>query len=470
MWTIGTDLMRKWWPGLVPLALLWAAAAWTSTGPVETDIKQRAAFALKEAVLDNPRLDVAGRDVAITAAAFSEEGRVSAVGMIDSAPGVRQVRDGTSLVPQVEPYSWSGQREVARVLLRGHAPLPAIRNRLTEAARAAAGGVELADEMAFGRSAPPRFDAAVLLLVEQLGKLKEGHVRLEGTRVSLSGMARELGGRESIAAALGGLPEGYSVAENTIKAPPYIFRVTKDPVAATLTLTGFVPDNAAHVAIVAAAKRKFFNEKIVDNLKASIGAPANFASAAAAALGDLARLSTGALVISDRSVTLSGDALHTLAATQIRGGLGAQLPSGWQANAEISVKPPAGSVDPAICQQLFRELLGKGKILFDSGSATIDRDSTGLLDNLVDAASRCPSATIVIGGHTDADGDEATNRALSEKRARAVADYLMRAGIAADHVKAVGYGRSQPVAPNDNEESKARNRRIEFTVEEAAAQ
>jgi len=195
MWTIGTDLMRKWWPGLVPLALLWAAAAWTSTGPVETDIKQRAAFALKEAVLDNPRLDVAGRDVAITAAAFSEEGRVSAVGMIDSAPGVRQVRDGTSLVPQVEPYSWSGQREVARVLLRGHAPLPAIRNRLTEAARAAAGGVELADEMAFGRSAPPRFDAAVLLLVEQLGKLKEGHVRLEGTRVSLSGMARELGGR-----------------------------------------------------------------------------------------------------------------------------------------------------------------------------------------------------------------------------------------------------------------------------------
>ena len=59
-------------------------------------------------------------------------------------------------------------------------------------------------------------------------------------------MARELGGREAISAALKNLPEGYSVAANDIKAPPYIFQAYKDPVAVTLTLTGYVPDNNVH--------------------------------------------------------------------------------------------------------------------------------------------------------------------------------------------------------------------------------
>ncbi|TAK48681.1 MAG: OmpA family protein [Xanthobacteraceae bacterium] len=457
--------MRKWWPGLVPLAVIWVAAAWTQGGAVERDLRERTAATLKEAVLDKTRIEVAGRDLTLAAEAFSEEGRRSAVAMAGLVPGVRLVTDRTRLVPRAEPFTWSAQREVARLILRGSVPLPATRSRLAEAARGVAGGVEIADEMAFGRGAPPRFDAAAVLLIEQLGRLKEGQVQLAGTQVSLAGMARELGGREAIAAALGGLPEGFTVAENAVRAPPYIFQANKDPVAATLTLSGVVPDNASHAALIAAARRKFFNEKIVDNLKASIGAPANFAAAAAAALGELSRLSTGSLVMSDRTVKLSGDALYPVAAEQIRGGLGPQLPQGWQAGADISVKPPAGNVDPAICQQLFGELLGKGRILFESGRAAIERDSVGLLDNLVEVALRCPQATLVIAGHTDADGDDQANMALSERRAKAVADYLAKAGIAADHLKPVGYGRSRPVASNDSEDGKALNRRIEFTVE-----
>jgi len=58
-----------------------------------------------------------------------------------------------------------------------------------------------------------------------------------------------------------------------------VFQANKDPVAVTLTLTGYVPDNTVHAALVAAAGRKFFSEKVVDNLKASIGAPSRFAAA-----------------------------------------------------------------------------------------------------------------------------------------------------------------------------------------------
>ena len=95
-------------------------------------------------------------------------------------------------------------------------------------------------------------------------------------------------------------------------------------------------------------------------------------------------------------------------------------------------------------------------------------DSAGLLDRLVETALRCPTANIEIAGHTDADGDDAANQALSEKRAQAVVDYLVKAGLPADRFTAIGYGSSQPVAYNDTEEGKAQNRRIEFRGEVTA--
>jgi OOP family OmpA-OmpF porin len=342
--------------------------------------------------------------------------------------------------------------------------LPASKGKLVEAARANLGGVEVVDQMNLSRGAPPRFDNAALLLLDQIGKLKDGKITLSDTKVSLSGMARELGGREAIAAALKNLPEGYSVAANDIKAPPYIFQAYKDPVAVTLTLTGYVPDNNVHAALVQAAGRKFFSEKVVDNLKASVGAPSGFANAVAPALGALSRLSTGTLVVSDREVKLSGDALYEAAANQIRAGLGKDFPSAWQFKPEISVKPAAAPVDATVCQQLFAELLGRGKIRFESGKADIVADSAGLLDRLIETALRCPTANIEIAGHTDTDGEEAFNQTLSEKRAQAVTDYLVRAGLPADRFTPVGYGSTQPIAGNDSDEGKAQNRRIEFVV------
>ena len=455
---------RKWWPGLIPLAILWIAAIWSSTAPVEADLAARATDALKDTVLDKTQIAVSGRDVTLSADAFSEQGRASAVSQVDAVAGVRQVNDSTQLIREVKPFVWLAERDVVRITLYGDAPLPAIKARLMDAARAMAGSTEVADRMTMARGAPPRFDSAALLLLDQVGRLKEGKVVLSGMNVALSGMAREIGNREAILAALRNLPEGYTIVENAIKAPPYVFRAVKDPVAATLTLTGYVPDNNVHAAVVAAAGRKFFNEKIVDNLKASAGAPQGFSNAATQALGALSRVSSGSLELSDRDIKLSGDALYPVAAEQIRNSLGGELPQGWKANADVAVKPVASAVDPTVCQQLFFELLGKARIRFESGRATIEQDSMGLLDRLIETALRCPNANIEVGGHTDTDGESAANMALSEKRAQSVADYLVKAGLPPDRLKAVGYGSSQPVAVNDTDEGKAKNRRIDFTV------
>ncbi len=456
----------KWWPGTIPLAVLWALAAWISTPPLEAELAGRSTAALKDVLLDKSRIAVSGRDVTLAADAFSEDGRHNAIAAIEAVPGVRLVDDETRLVPEAKPFVWSAERDVVRVTLSGSSPLPASKARLLEAARADLGGVEVVDQTNLSRGAPPRFDDAALLLLQQIPKLKDGKITLTDTKVSLAGMARDLGGREAIAAALKNLPEGFSIAANEIKAPPYIFQAYKDPVALTLTLTGNVPDNNVRTAIVAASSRKFFSEKVVDNLKTSLGAPSGFANAVVPALGALSRLSTGTLVVSDREVKLSGDALYDAAPGQLRANLTRDLPQGFQLKADVSVKPAAAPVDATVCQQLFTEVLAKGTIRFESGRSSLDPDSAGLLDHVVETALRCPTTKIDVAGHTDADGEIAVNQALSEKRAQAVVEYLVRAGLPAGRFTAIGYGSTQPVADNDTDEGKARNRRIEFIVKE----
>ena len=454
----------KWWPGVIPLVVLWGFAAWTSTVPLENDLAGRSSAALKGSVLDKTSITVDGRDVALRANAFSEAGRRDAVAAVDAVPGVRLVNDETRLVPEAKPFVWSVERDVVRVTLGGNAPLPALKGKLVEATRSALQGGEVADQMSLAHGAPPHFEDAALLLIGQIGRLKDGKFTLSDGEVSLTGMARELGGREAIAAALAKLPDGFKVASNEVKAPPYIFQAYKDPVAVTVTLSGNVPDENIHAVVVGSSSRKFFSEKVVDNLKNSVGAPANFVNAVVPALGALSRLSTGTLVVSDRDIKISGDALYDAAAGQIRTGLAKDVPQGWQVKADITVKPAAAPVDPTVCQQLFADLLGKARIRFETGRSDLDRDSTGLLDRLVEIAMRCPAANVEIAGHTDAEGDAAANQALSEKRAQAVVDYLVKAGLPAERFTAVGYGSAQPVASNDTGDGRAQNRRIEFLV------
>ena len=165
---------------MIPLAAFWAIAAWTSTSPLETDLAARSTSALKDTVLDKRRIAVAGRDVTFAADAFSEDGRRSAVAAVEAVPGVRLVNDETRLVPEASPFVWSAERDVVRVTLGGSAPLPASKSRLMEAARATLGGVEVADQMNLARGAPPRFDSAALLLLDQVGKLKDGKIGFHG--------------------------------------------------------------------------------------------------------------------------------------------------------------------------------------------------------------------------------------------------------------------------------------------------
>jgi outer membrane protein OmpA-like peptidoglycan-associated protein len=117
---------------------------------------------------------------------------------------------------------------------------------------------------------------------------------------------------------------------------------------------------------------------------------------------------------------------------------------------------------------LFDALTASGRvsthgILFASGSATLEGESTPTLKEIGDMLTAHPDLKLTIEGHTDNVGDAAANQTLSEQRAAAVAQYLeQHFKVDASRLAAKGFGATKPVASNDTPEGRQQNRRVEL--------
>jgi len=103
-------------------------------------------------------------------------------------------------------------------------------------------------------------------------------------------------------------------------------------------------------------------------------------------------------------------------------------------------------------------------INFASGSSDIPADNKAILDQAVTLLNKVSGVKLNVGGHTDSTGNAASNKALSQRRAQAVVDYLTSKGVDASKLVAQGHGSDQPVAENTTDEGRFKNRRIEFSV------
>ena len=117
------------------------------------------------------------------------------------------------------------------------------------------------------------------------------------------------------------------------------------------------------------------------------------------------------------------------------------------------------------CIELFRTAIRGRRIEFAPASAELGTGSAPLLDEVIQIAADCPLANITITGHTDNTGGEAGNLALSQARARSVADYIIAGGIGEDRIRAVGAGSSQPLVDENTSRAHRMNRRIELEID-----
>jgi OmpA-OmpF porin, OOP family len=227
-----------------------------------------------------------------------------------------------------------------------------------------------------------------------------------------------------------------------------------DPIIAA----GTVPDEATRVAILTRLRDVFGTARVIDNLAVgSVVAPPNWASYATKIITpDLKTVSRGQLAVDGTNVSLSGMVANEAQRQQIANDLAGNLNPTYVVKNALQVAPQQ--------QNVLDQTLANRTIEFESGSAHIAAEGTAVLDQMAAAMKTMTKQKFEIVGHTDNVGSRAYNLELSAERAEAVKSYLVAKGIDGAAITTHGDGPDRPVASNDTEAGRSRNRRIEFRV------
>jgi outer membrane protein OmpA-like peptidoglycan-associated protein len=126
-----------------------------------------------------------------------------------------------------------------------------------------------------------------------------------------------------------------------------------------------------------------------------------------------------------------------------------------------------GEVEQEItANAILKELNETGKAIlyinFDSGKATIKKESLPVVEQIIEMMKQATDIKISVEGHTDSDGSNESNLKLSEARAKAVVEAITKGGTDAARLSSAGFGEEKPIADNSTAEGKAKNRRVEL--------
>jgi OmpA-OmpF porin, OOP family len=197
-------------------------------------------------------------------------------------------------------------------------------------------------------------------------------------------------------------------------------------------------------ADAAAAKAKAEAEAAAAKARAEADAAAKAAAAAAAAAANKDSDGDGVPDREDKCPTAAGPASN----------------GGCPVAAAPAPKPAA-----PVTEEIKKEIAYATELVqFQTGSSVLTGGSNAVLDKVAAIMVKNPGLKLSIGGHTDSQGNENTNRALSAARAKSCHSYLVARGVAGTRMSHAGYGSSQPRADNKTAEGRAANRRVEFNV------
>ncbi|MGD9669692.1 MAG: OmpA family protein [Hyphomicrobiaceae bacterium] len=465
--------------------------------------------------LENGVVELADRKLRIAGQAPDQASASAAAGGLRAAAEGFQVSDAITFPKPapapVTPYVLKIDYTGSKVTVAGYVPSDEARTELLAAARKRFPAVDIRDELQLASGEPSLWLSCVNAGLSKLGDLDKGAFTITDTKLMLVGSTRS----ETVAGNIAG--ELRTAANRacetsvdvTYDAPPepnLTWRASHDG-GQGVVIEGDVLDARTRAALVQAATRYFPDAQIQDRMTIRNAVSTKWAVAAELGLKLIAMLRQGEAVLSAQDLLIRGEAKDTAVQTGVRDQLSRGIPKGYTARDAVEVRSDAmiwaeqeakrkvaeeaaraktaaeqdarrkqenqsstkaeqvkRREEANVCQRMLREVATTGVIRFDWASANLDSASKPTLDKLAEVARACPKAKIEIEGHTDAEGTPERNKNLSERRAKAVYDYLAKAGVGAERLSAVGYGETRPVAPNDTPANRAKNRRIEFTV------
>ena len=466
-------------------SLVAALALWWTVPAILADLQGRSEAALKAAHIDGVAVAMDGRTAVLTGYTADDREKADAIGAVDAVWGVAAVDDriqsaGATAQPGLYRFNavWDGHK----LSLTGFMPSRDAREDTIRFARDKLAPQDVVDGLQVAPGAPDaNWQDIVAAGLAAMKTLRAATLSIQGTRVGFKGLAATTADRAAAVDILSRLPALYETfidiiySDGTVFAPAavatgYRFGAAYDGVS--VALAGNVPSKAVQTMLKTALSDVLPGTKLDDRSKPAPGAPDGaWADAVALALGEFGGMKSATLEADGRSLGFSAMA-PSVKARDAAFAAFINLPAGYPARLEISVaggdtvtKTMGDEGSPATaCQKAVAQALTESPIVFASSSAKVPEAAEPLLEKLAKTAATCPNARLEVAGHTDASGNAASNIRLSFQRAEAVEAALIVKGVDGRRLTAKGYGADRPVAANDNDADKARNRRIEVIV------
>ena len=321
----------------------------------------------------------------------------------------------------------------------------------------------------------PRWSEGVVLAIRAVAELGSASVTfsdgdvtlLAGSDVTQAAFDKVVGELET------SLPDAFSLTSALEKAEA----ATQGPAEFTATLTqagrvelrGRLTDEVQRRAVDAFARAAFAGAEVLTATRVDASLPDGWPVRVLAGLEALAEVDEGSLLVRADTVEVTGVAGSLGARGRITQILSGKLGQGQTFKVNVrydeALDPTAALPTPQECVAKVNAVIDRTKITFTPASAEIATTARPVLDELAGILVACPPIQMEISGHTDAQGSEGGNKALSQARAEAVLLALQGRRVDISGMTAVGYGEATPIADNGTDEGREANRRIEFVLQ-----
>lgn len=455
----------------------------TATYPASPEWEAALAYGVQAfEMLPRSKISISAARVAITAIATSaSEKRAFDTDLLAAKPKSVQVQiDVSAPRPVLTPFTLRFVKDTSGARFDACAA-DTEKAKADILAAAVAAGAANAVECTVGLGVPsPSWGTATKAGIAAVGTLASGTITFKdadvtlqaGSDVSQSDFDRVVGDLEAA------LPDVFSL--NAALEPPAEGR-TEGPAEFTATLAhdthrvelrGRLTDEMLRGAVENFAKAAFGNANVYQAARLDPELPDGWSVRVLAGVQALAELDAGSLTVRADLVEIKGTTGAQTARARISQILSDKLGQGKAFKVDVTydaaLDPIASLPTPQICADRVAKVLASQKIVFPPNSTEIDDGAAKVMAALATALTDCTGIKMEIGGHTDGQGSESGNLALSQARAEAVLVALQGRQVDVSGFVAKGFGETVPLGDNATEAGREANRRIEFKLIVAA--
>lgn len=445
--------------------------------PIPEGWTQALSFALAALEdLTRAKVSVQSGRVSITAMADSPEEKVNlqARVMDNAHPNLDVNLSISSPLPVITPFTLRAKLEEDAFQFDAcSADTTDARDAIFEAAIAA--GMTGDADCIIGLGVPtPRWSDAAGVAIAALKSLGGGSVTITDADISLISVPNTDPARfdRVVAETKRALPEVFTlhatlpvIEDGEAQIPE--FSATLSP-EGLVQLRGKLGTDLSRTTIRSYAQARFGSDSIYDATRVADALPSGWANRVMAGLDALSELHNGAMTVTPDVIELRGQTGRQDAGTRISQVLVTKLGDTEQFALDVAyneaLNPLANIPTPEECLADIQATQSDSKILFESGSGTLDKSAGPILDQIAEILKACGGIRLQIQGHTDSQGRESMNQALSQNRAQSVLAALRERRVLTGNFEAVGFGETQPIADNETAEGREANRRIEFVI------